>query len=198
MRPVKGDIVEGEDVTKIMGQSYDLVLDGSEIGSGSMRNHDPEVQRKVFGLLGMDDEAMEREFSFFLEALEYGAPPHGGIALGMDRLVSILLGCEIHPRRHRLPEEQEVPVIGGRLAGEGGAGQARRAACCSRWPRKRARKRNDHFLFSISFFTASTTSCELYLPFVTFITWPMTLLADLGLAGIVLHHLRMLVEVSRR
>jgi aspartyl-tRNA synthetase len=94
VRPVKGDIVEGEDNTKIMGQSYDLVLDGSEIGSGSIRNHDPKVQRKVFRLLGMDEVAMEREFSFFLEALEFGAPPHGGIALGMDRLVSILLGCE--------------------------------------------------------------------------------------------------------
>jgi aspartyl-tRNA synthetase len=94
VRPVPGDIVEGEDATKIMGQSYDLVLDGSEIGSGSIRNHDPRVQRKVFRLLGMNDEDMEREFSFFLEALEFGAPPHGGIALGMDRLVSILLGCE--------------------------------------------------------------------------------------------------------
>ncbi len=94
VKPVPGDIGEGEDATKIMGQSYDLVLDGSEIGSGSIRNHDPNVQRKVFRLLGMSEEDMEREFSFFLEALEFGAPPHGGIALGMDRLVSILLGCE--------------------------------------------------------------------------------------------------------
>jgi aspartyl-tRNA synthetase len=78
----------------VMGMSYDLVLDGSEIGSGSIRNHDAEVQRKVFRLLGMSEEGMQREFSFFLEALEYGAPPHGGIALGLDRLVSILLGCE--------------------------------------------------------------------------------------------------------
>jgi aspartyl-tRNA synthetase len=94
VRPMLGDIIKGEDVTKIMGQSYDLVLDGSEIGSGSIRNHDPNVQRKVFHLLGMGDEEMDSEFSFFLEALEFGAPPHGGIALGVDRLVSILLGCE--------------------------------------------------------------------------------------------------------
>jgi aspartyl-tRNA synthetase len=94
VKPVKGDISKGEDATKIMGQSYDLVLDGSEIGSGSIRNHDANVQRKVFRLLGMSDKDMEHEFSFFLEALEFGAPPHGGIALGMDRLVSILLGCE--------------------------------------------------------------------------------------------------------
>lgn len=94
VRPVQGDIPDKGDMTKVMGMSYDLVLDGSEIGSGSMRNHDPRVQRKVFKSLGMSDEAIERDFSFFLEALEYGAPPHGGIALGIDRLVSILLGCE--------------------------------------------------------------------------------------------------------
>jgi aspartyl-tRNA synthetase len=94
VRPADGHISGSGDMTKVMGMSYDLVLDGSEIGSGSIRNHDPRLQRKVFKLLGMSDEAIEREFSFFLEALEYGAPPHGGIALGMDRLVSILLGCE--------------------------------------------------------------------------------------------------------
>ena len=94
VRPADGHISGSGDMTKVMGMSYDLVLDGSEIGSGSIRNHDPRLQREVFKLLGMSDEAIEREFSFFLEALEYGAPPHGGIALGMDRLVSILLGCE--------------------------------------------------------------------------------------------------------
>jgi len=93
VRPVEGSLESG-DMARIMGMSYDLVLDGSEIGSGSIRNHDPALQRKVFKLLGMSEEAIEREFSFFLEALEYGAPPHGGIALGMDRLVAILLGCE--------------------------------------------------------------------------------------------------------
>jgi len=94
VRPVEGVIPEAGDMTKVIGMSYDLVLDGSEIGSGSIRNHDPVVQRKVFRLLGMSDEAIQREFSFFLEALEYGAPPHGGIALGMDRVVALLLGCE--------------------------------------------------------------------------------------------------------
>jgi len=94
VRPVQGDIPASGDMAKVIGISYDLVLDGSEIGSGSIRNHDAEVQRQVFRLLGMSEEGMQREFSFFLEALEYGAPPHGGIALGLDRLVSILLGCE--------------------------------------------------------------------------------------------------------
>ncbi|MGE4274752.1 MAG: aspartate--tRNA ligase, partial [Candidatus Methanomethylophilaceae archaeon] len=76
------------------GESYDLVLNGVELGSGSLRNHDPEVQRRIFQLLGMSEEKMEEDFGFFLEALSYGAPPHGGIALGVDRMVSILLGKE--------------------------------------------------------------------------------------------------------
>jgi len=87
--------VEGcRDLGAIGGLSYDLVLDGSEIGSGSIRCHDPEVQRQVFRRLGMSDEKIDSDFGFFLEALGYGAPPHGGIALGVDRLVSILLGCD--------------------------------------------------------------------------------------------------------
>jgi aspartyl-tRNA synthetase len=74
------------------GASFDLILNGVELGSGSVRIHDPEVQRKVLRMLGISDEKMESDFGFFLEALGYGAPPHGGIALGLDRLVSILLG----------------------------------------------------------------------------------------------------------
>lgn len=92
--PTAGHIGEDEDIWAIQGMSYDLVLDGSEIGSGSVRCHDPAVQRRIFKLMGMSDEKIEREFGYFLEALGFGAPPHGGIALGVDRLVSILLGCE--------------------------------------------------------------------------------------------------------
>jgi aspartyl-tRNA synthetase len=94
VKPTKGCIEEGEDLFCIGGMSYDLVMDGSEIGSGSVRCHDPEVQRKVFKLMGMSDEKIDNDFGFFLEALGYGAPPHGGIALGLDRLVSLMLGCE--------------------------------------------------------------------------------------------------------
>ncbi len=94
VKPVKGDVVEGEDLMCIDGMSYDLVMDGSEIGSGSVRCHDPEVQRKVFKLMGLSDQKIDTDFGFFLEALGYGAPPHGGIALGIDRLVALMLGCE--------------------------------------------------------------------------------------------------------
>ena len=94
VRPVGDRIPDGKECENVKGHSYDLVLDGSEIGSGSLRNHDADIQRQIFSVLGMNKEAMQREFDFFLEALEYGAPPHGGIGMGIDRLCCMLLGCE--------------------------------------------------------------------------------------------------------
>ncbi|MCL2143363.1 MAG: aspartate--tRNA ligase [Methanomassiliicoccaceae archaeon] len=76
------------------GASFDLILNGNELGSGSQRIHDPDVQREVFRMLGISEEKIETDFGFFLEALGYGAPPHGGIALGIDRVISILLNKE--------------------------------------------------------------------------------------------------------
>ncbi len=75
-----------------ISQAYDMVLNGSELGSGSVRIHDPEVQRRVFQILGIGDDEAEARFGWFLEALRYGTPPHAGFAIGIDRMVAILQG----------------------------------------------------------------------------------------------------------
>jgi len=82
------------DPGKVLCWRYDLVLNGFEIGGGSIRLHDPEVQARVFRALGISDEEAKSKFGFLLEALRLGAPPHGGIAVGMDRLAMLLSGAE--------------------------------------------------------------------------------------------------------
>ncbi len=73
-------------------KAYDIVLNGYEAGGGSIRIHDSALQAKVFKLLSLSDEEARERFGFFLEALQYGTPPHGGIALGVDRIAMILAG----------------------------------------------------------------------------------------------------------
>jgi aspartyl-tRNA synthetase len=77
---------------KVRAQAYDIVLNGTEVGGGSIRIHDSALQAKVFKLLSLTDEETRDRFGFFIEALQYGTPPHGGIALGLDRIVMILAG----------------------------------------------------------------------------------------------------------
>ncbi len=90
---------KGEDIAlldtdplKVRANAYDLVLNGVELGSGSIRNNEPDMQKKIFSILGLDEAAAYKKFGFLLEALSYGAPPHGGIALGLDRIVAIMAG----------------------------------------------------------------------------------------------------------
>ncbi len=82
------------DPGKVLCYRYDVVLNGFEIGGGSIRLHDPDVQQKVFKVLGIDEAEARQKFGFLLDALKLGAPPHGGIAIGMDRLVMLLTGAE--------------------------------------------------------------------------------------------------------
>ncbi|OLE79802.1 MAG: aspartate--tRNA ligase [Acidobacteria bacterium 13_1_20CM_2_65_9] len=91
--PLDADIEKLEsDPAVVRAKAYDLVLNGSEIGGGSVRIHDAALQSRMFKRLGISDEEAKERFGFFLEALEYGTPPHGGIALGVDRIVAILAG----------------------------------------------------------------------------------------------------------
>jgi aspartyl-tRNA synthetase len=92
--PMAEDIERLEtDPGDIRARAYDVVLNGVELGGGSIRIHDSQLQRRIFGLLGMSDEEAANRFGFLLEGLQYGAPPHGGIALGLDRMVMLMTGA---------------------------------------------------------------------------------------------------------
>ena len=85
-------VADMDDPGALLSRSYDLVLDGNEIGGGSVRNHRTDVQSRIFDLIGINAEEAQARFGFLLDALKYGAPPHGGIAFGIDRIVAILAG----------------------------------------------------------------------------------------------------------
>jgi aspartyl-tRNA synthetase len=93
--PVQKDLDKlDSDPANVRSQAYDIVVNGSEIGGGSIRIHDAKTQQKVFELLNISKSQAQQQFGFFLRALEYGAPPHGGIAIGLDRLIMLLTGTE--------------------------------------------------------------------------------------------------------
>jgi aspartyl-tRNA synthetase len=82
------------DPGKVRATAYDIVVNGTELGGGSIRIHDSELQDKMFELLGFTKEKAQEQFGFLMSAFKYGAPPHGGLALGFDRFVSILAGLD--------------------------------------------------------------------------------------------------------
>ena len=81
------------DPAAVRSQAYDIVLNGTELASGSIRIHDSALQARIFKLLSLSEEETKERFGFFIEALQYGTPPHGGIAPGLDRLVMLLAGA---------------------------------------------------------------------------------------------------------
>ncbi len=85
---------EGKDLDKVRSIAYDIVINGTEAGGGSVRIHRPDVQKLIFRTLGMSDEEAQSKFGFLLDAYKYGAPPHAGMAFGLDRLVALMLGIE--------------------------------------------------------------------------------------------------------
>src|SRR5262249_5215786 len=90
--PVRGQEMWDESAPDVQGQHYDLIWNGWELGSGSIRVHDVELQERVFRTMGILDDEAQAKFGFLLEALAMGAPPHGGFAMGIDRFVALMAG----------------------------------------------------------------------------------------------------------
>ena len=106
------------DPANALSRAYDMVLNGTELGGGSIRIHDAEMQKTVFGILGIDDEEADNKFGFLLDALKYGCPPHGGLAFGLDRLVMLMTGAKSIREVIAFPKNQSASCVLTQAPGE--------------------------------------------------------------------------------
>ena len=100
-----------KDDNKSTAEAYDLVLNGLELGGGSIRIHESEIQKKVLKAVGLSDEEISDKFGFLIEALEMGAPPHGGIAFGLDRIAMLIIGAESIRETIAFPKNQQSKCL---------------------------------------------------------------------------------------
>ena len=128
------DTVRAEPGT-VLSRAYDMVLNGSEIGGGSIRIHAQAMQAAVFDLLGISDEEAEEKFGFLLRALQYGCPPHGGIAFGLDRMVMLMAGADSIRDVIAFPKTQTASCLLTNAPGEVSAEQLKETGIHVRVPR---------------------------------------------------------------
>ena len=124
-----------DDPGSVRARAYDVVMDGLELGGGSIRIHDQDIQAAAFELLGISDEEAEEKFGFLLRALEYGCPPHGGIAFGLDRIVMLMAGAESIRDVIAFPKTQSAHCPLTNAPGEVSAEQLKEAGIRLRAPR---------------------------------------------------------------